>query len=793
MNIKKYFFIALLFLCKTSMLSQIIVEDIVKKQIQDKLSSYFLLERENINLHLNKTTFLTNEKIWFKGYVLNRKTHQPFYNTTNVFALLYDEKGNKVFEKLLFANNGTFTGKFELTEKLHSGYYYIQVYTNWMNNFIENESTIQKINIINPTEGALIENSSPDLETLELKLNPEGGNLIKGFSNIVGVKLSDCFGKTSNNAEVEIQNNNGDILQTIKLNQFGFGKFEIVPSNNLVKTVCFINDKKIESFLTTASDTGFSLEINSFTFPDKTIFKIKTNSETIPILENKPVYLVVNQDDKNSVIPLKLNSQNLEQVLSILNENLFEGINTIRIIDSNLNQWCERNIYVYPNKNKAISILLNSKKNGKIKMVGYSEYANANISISILPEETKAQEIEDNLFYTATINPYINETLNEVKYYFTEPSRKQFYELDLALLNQRKPKYEWKNIISNPPKSNYSFDIGLTIKGTVNQELKDKDAYKVRLYSIMDLILVLSDINEKNEYKFENIAVSDSTVVDLSLLKSPELNTVSSNFVTQVINRNKPFTKAFSIPYSDCKKTQNYNYSTLFDLPKFNGDIINLKDVVVKSKPKKVLVNENKFGNSNLRGYKIEENNTSNLLLFIEQNGFNVNRTSTGDVLITSRQISSIFGARPTPEVFIDDRVLPFSFAELDLMDMSEIDEIYINANAIVPTSRNKQGIIKIYRRKNFTTKSIVKSVPFLIKEGFESNSSFKNNDYESFASKGFENFGIVDWCQTILTDEKGDFLFEFQDANLKNYKVIIKGVTLDGELINKEYKFTID
>jgi hypothetical protein len=100
MNIKKYFFIAVLFLCRTSMLSQIIVEDVVKKQIQDKLSSYFLLERENINLHLNKTTFLTNEKIWFKGYVLNRKTHQPFYNTTNVFALLYDEKGNKVFEKL---------------------------------------------------------------------------------------------------------------------------------------------------------------------------------------------------------------------------------------------------------------------------------------------------------------------------------------------------------------------------------------------------------------------------------------------------------------------------------------------------------------------------------------------------------------------------------------------------------------------------------------------------------------------------------------------------------------------
>ena len=87
----------------------------------------------------------------------------------------------------------------------------------------------------------------------------------------------------------------------------------------------------------------------------------------------------------------------------------------------------------------------------------------------------------------------------------------------------------------------------------------------------------------------------------------------------------------------------------------------------------------------------------------------------------------------------------------------------------------------------------MVKSVPFLIKEGFESNSSFMNNEYQSFANKGFENYGIVDWCQTILTDEKGNFLFEFQDANIKNYKIVIQGFTIDGKLINKEFKMAVD
>ncbi|MFN3753438.1 hypothetical protein [Flavobacterium sp.] len=759
--------------------------------IATAIDDYFFLERENIHLHLNKTTFLSNEKIWFKGYVVNRKTNQPFFNTTNVFALLYDDKGNKLFEKLLFANNGTFTGKFELDKNLHSGDYYIQVYTNWMNNFLESESTIQKVKIINPTEGAIVTNTNPT-ETLAISLNPEGGSYIKGVSNIVGVKLADCFGNTFDKASIEIQDEMNNVLQTIKLNPFGFGKFEIIPSNSPIKAVLQSSSLKVETLLPLASETGISLEVNNFSFADQVIIKVKTNIETIPLLKDKSLHVIVHQDDKKNITPLKVGIDHLEQTISIANKYLSEGINTIRIIDSDLKQWCERVIYIPQKEVKPINVMTNFKKDGKIKMVGYSDYADANLSISILPEETKAHDIENNFIYASTISPYITENFSNTNYYFAEPNRKKYYELDLVLLNQKKPKYNWRNIVSNPPKSNYTFDIGLTIKGTVNQELKNQEDYKVRLYSALDLILVLSDLNKKNEYQFENIAVADSTVVDLALLKSPELNVISTKFATQVLNRNKPFKKPFLVPFSDCPKPQFYTYDTSFDLPKFNGEIINLNEVVLKTNPKKTLVNENKYGNAHLRGYKIPENDTSSLLGFIEQNGFNVNRTSMGEVSITGRQNSTLLGAATTPEVYLDDRVL-FSFAELDMLDMTDIDEIYISSTAIVPSTRNKQGIIKIYRRKNFITKSTVKSTSFMIKQGFERNSSFVNNDYLSFTNKGFENYGIVDWCQTILTDEKGNFVFEFLDANIKKYKIVIQGFTIDGKLINKEFNISID
>src|SRR6478736_7995106 len=152
-----------------------------KAKISSTLDEYFDLEREAIHLHTNKTTFLTNESVWYQGYIIDRKSNKPFF-TSNVFVVLFDEKGKKLSDKLVYANDGAFSGKLDLSKDFHSGIYYIQVYTNWMNNFSENESTLQKITVINPLEGAKnYKKLNPN--TLEVSLNPEGGNLILGIPN----------------------------------------------------------------------------------------------------------------------------------------------------------------------------------------------------------------------------------------------------------------------------------------------------------------------------------------------------------------------------------------------------------------------------------------------------------------------------------------------------------------------------------------------------------------------------------------------------------------------------------
>ncbi|NBL63811.1 hypothetical protein GV828_01205 [Flavobacterium sp. NST-5] len=66
-----------------------------KQAIAKAIEDYFFLERENIHVQFSKEVYLTNEKIWFKGYVYHRKNNLPFYNTTNVYAVFMTKMEEK--------------------------------------------------------------------------------------------------------------------------------------------------------------------------------------------------------------------------------------------------------------------------------------------------------------------------------------------------------------------------------------------------------------------------------------------------------------------------------------------------------------------------------------------------------------------------------------------------------------------------------------------------------------------------------------------------------------------------
>ena len=752
------------------------------------LNNYFDLEREAIHLHIDKTTFINNESIWYQGYIINRKTEKPYF-TTNVFVLLFDEKGNQLSEKLIFASNGTFSGKIVLDSKMHSGNYYIQTYTNWMNNFSENESTITKVNIINPSEG--VRNYKKiNSESLEIFLNPEGKSYINGVSNIVGVQLKDCRGNAPENLEASLVNNDGEILKSFKLDKFGFGKFEVTPGNENLKVIVSYNDKTLEKALPAAENFGYSIEVNNFTIEGKTIVKVKTNKTTANLMQNKKLYLLAHQDQKYQIYDIQNNPNILEQTIFIENADLFEGVNTIRIIDSDMKQWAERLIYFYPKIENSSSVLKTGVKGNEMNMVGYSPYPNSSLSVSVLPEGTKSWDESNNIISGITINPYLISSLENGNYYFSSMGRAKYYALDLCLLNQTNLKYQWDFMKVSAPSTKYSFDIGIDLKGTIDPKIQDKTFHKVKLSSFQYLLMLQSDVDEKGEYRFEHVLFVDSTAVNLSLQKLPKFEEIPGKLTPQVINRKRPFNKPFPIKIPEsCNSIESESIVTDFNLPKFAGKIIALDEVTVKNEKKK-LTYSTRLGNGNLRGYKVDEAMLNVTLLdFISSNGFNVVR-DMGQSQIYSRLKTSLNAGQATPDIYIDDRRL-MSTNELDVMRMSEIDEIYLNPHAIVASINNNMGVIKIYTKKNncFNCYATQKQNPnqFFIKDGYSHLYNFKNVEYDNTLSEGFDNCGLIEWLPRVTTDDTGQFLFDITDYNKAKGKIIIEGMTPEGKLFQEE------
>lgn len=753
-----------------------------KEKIVKIINSYFELDRENIHLQFDKKIFLTDEKIWFKGYVFNRKTKTPFFTTTNVYATLYDGKGTKLAEKLLYGNNGSFSGNFELDDTFSSGKYYVQVYTNWMNNFIENEAATFEIDVIDKSNPSLKKNT-PDYSKINIEFFPEGGKIIESIKNNIGIKISDCNGKPFPITEGEILNSEGKLIQKFTINRFGYGKFQLPPDNKLYKASFTVNNQKVEEIIPAGESYGLAIETNNYILKDKTITKIRTNEKSLGKLAEKPLYFIVQQDDKSSIFDINFSNKQLEQTLIFSNENLYEGLNTIRIVDADMNQLAERFIFTYPKESLNLTLEVPKKANDSVSISGKINFPYNNVSISILPENTISINKETDIFGSLFINPYLNEAVIETAYYFNESLKTRFYEMDLLLLNQKTGKYKWTDIVAGPPKKNTEFEIGLTVKGTINQTLNAKNRPKIQLFSAKGGVNEFSEINQKNEFFFDNLVLGDSTWVNFTLKDADKY--VPIKLYPQVLNSKGRFLKPFVPKQKSCQPIMEQIQN---EIPNFSKEVVYLDNVEVTGNVKKKLKYKNAAGNMNLRSFKISdtENNTYiDVLQFIQQNGFEV-VNSGGQVGVYSKRTSSIQGGKSSPAVYIDNVQL-MGFDRLVNMRMDEIDEIYLSPNAFIPSVRNNSGIIKIYLKTGPSSPAYKKtSYPFVIQQGFAEIDDYKNPSYVSTSDKGFQNFGTLGWFPTIMSQEDGSFQIQIPKMNQRKVKLLIEGFSVDGKLISE-------
>ena len=133
--------------------------------------------------------------------------------------------------------------------------------------------------------------------------------------------------------------------------------------------------------------------------------------------------------------------------------------------------------------------------------------------------------------------------------------------------------------------------------------------------------------------------------------------------------------------------------------------------------------------------------------------------------------------------VYIDNEPM-VNLNRLYGMQLGEIEEVYITKSLNI--IEGSLGVIKIYTKKlsYFAPRGIKES--FTVTKGFNMVMDFKNSIYTVTSDKGFENFGVINWIQTILPDENGDFKFQIPNLNQKNVKLLIEGFNSEGKIISE-------
>jgi hypothetical protein len=760
--------------------------------IEAKYASYFDLPRESVFLHLNKSTFIKGESIWYKGYIYNRKDSVPFKETTNLYVGLYDAEGNQLQKSIVRAQNGYAIGNMKMDSTYTTGDYYLKASTNWMRNFNEDDAFIQKIKFLNNEANPSI---TKEL-AYDLQLLPEGGHLVQDVHGVVGVKLIDNKGLGIIFKEGILLDNNNNKVTDFKSNAFGMARFSFTPhkDKNYHVLVTLNGGKELKAKLPDINSTGIVLRAQQNPGKEGFMISIATNKATYKKIKKKPYHLLIHKNGASKGSPFVFNRSEKEIIIPLTGDFLFEGINIITLFDEQQNPIAERMIF---NQHKweptEALVAINEMANDSISL-GLQVFSDINIeknlSVSVLPSETRAYNQKNTILSEFLLKPYLRGYIENPGYYFMDDNRRREFDLDLLLLTQGWSRYEWNNIFNRVPNPVFEFENGLTLKGTFNDPNLDKytkfllEESKYHESKLFDL--------KKPDFEIPNVFYDTNEEVEMLLVKK-----------NGKLKAHGLFAKTLAKLTTDRLTEKHFNTSSIYldPVPNLNYELeepetIVLEEINVVAEALDKQFKYYGFINS-ANDVKVDLDIAIRFPFVTDiirrKSAYDVNDNIPGQVTIVNRRRSSL-GNQQAPIVYFDDTRL---FGGLDILwqlRTSEIERITFEPFGVYEGSRGAAGVIRIWSRSTDLFDEFLKKRPQVFIDNSIAYAPVKNYyapKYQ-YASPLFRYFGVVHWEPNLITDHKGRAYLKIPNTGLREVSLFIEGMSKTGELISTMKKVRI-
>ncbi len=760
------------------------------KNLENSYNEYFEITREIPHLHLNKTTFLSGEDIWFKSYVLEQNSQKLHKTTSNLYVSIFDDEGNLKDQKLIRVTNGMGIGSIKVDSTFTKETYFLKASTNWMKNFHEDNSYIQKIKIVSNAKNKSSNNFTQD-KFYEFKLFPEGGHILGGSINNFGVLIKDKNNKGITIDKGFVKNSKGDIIKEFKTNKFGLGDVNFYFHENEVYSfeATLDNGVVISQKTSISNIQGIAMRVVNSN-PNNLFIKIRTNENSIKNLASKTYTIFIHNTRKYQKQELTFNGIDTKYSLIINKGKLAKGVNTITVFNEDFKPVLERIIYnhkeeLYSDINidkissTADSLTVQIKNKGSQKLY---------LSSSFLPSQTKAYANTNNVYSSFMFRPYLKGDIQNIDYYIKDINHKKLRDLDLLLLTQGWSKYSWNNIFDYPPNTNYNFENGITITGKLNKALK-KDQQLVVFSSENDIIEVLTPNN--GSFKLPNTYVLENSNIEFGI--------TNKNGITLKASPSLQFTNRSSFEnLSDTfleKKEIDYqlNYQIVDLKSTFRENEI-LDEVEIKKKRDRTDFDEAVLDELNfpVRKFNIEADPSTSVLDVLRKKYHIYYKDAIPFPIISSRGGTITNSFRGTVEVYLDDdKIYPSPLATiLEQLPINTIKGIYYGEkNKYSPyVGHYPVEYVYIYSYSPGEYKTSNSSLgTYKVKKGFSQTKDYYSPEFKTYSTETFLHYGSVFWIPEISIAPNSVKTFKIPTKLQEEIRMYLEGVSESGSLISKK------
>jgi len=769
-----------------------------EEKLVKSYTDYHKTAREIVYLHLNKSTYIKGEDIGFTAYVLDKRNKKPSIYTSNLYVVIEDSNNTIVKQKLVRVNEGVASNIFEVDSSFSSGIYNIKAYTNWMLNFNEKNHYSESIQIIDLEKQAK-ENTTLAENDIDAQFLPESGHLLSDVSNVIGVTLKDQYGYGIPNAKGTVIDNNKNTITTFATNQFGIGNFQLTPTTTNTYTVKLkVEGKEYETSLNQEIEQkGIILSLNKL--KDKIYISLTTNNETFNTIKNQRYTLMIHNGASYNLIDVYFTDNTV--ITSVLDKNTTSpGINIVTLLNSEDKPIAERLFFNHHGINVLKSSTINtSKTKDSVTFNINFKYLDPSLknsfSVSVLPQETRAYNRENNIISSTYLEPYVKGVIEQPKYYFTDVDTKKEYELDNLLITQGWSSYSWETIFKGSPTLSYEFEQGISVKANIaSKNIKNKSGLNDLMYYMNNDGFMIAEANpEDSHYWIYGLFPEEGSTLKMSKTTFDE-GLKPAKLYLQFFPGKIPTLKNYSIGLVGHTKPNLIENQDSYIRSNFFKNLKNvqeLEEVVVTSNPiiekrlKQHKLSTGRFG-------KVTVIDKHDETLFVSLTDYIDNRILTEYVRYKETNDSSFKIERFTLNYFLDD-VLLTDISLLDGLYLSDIESIEFNRFGVSDGFRSPNGFIKIYTKKFPTTrydKQTAKAYDFPLT--FSSNKTFYVPKYRYYADDFYKLYGVIDWKPKLTVNESGNISFKIAKPKVP-ISLYIEGIANNGYLVFEDKKIALD